>query len=75
MAPEDAPIDASYWLSTKVAGQPGLQRLRDQAEPVLVTEQGEFRVVYGASARLLVNAGQLEKLMNERTHLSGRKAN
>lgn len=74
MAPEDAPIDASYWLATRMAGQPGLQRLRDQAEPVLVTEAGEFRVVYGASARLLVDAGQLEKLMKERRHLSGQKA-
>jgi hypothetical protein len=65
--------DAVYWLATEVPGRAGLQRVMDLDEKVLVTPDGEFELLRGYDARLLVSLKDLERLIEGRAHVPGRK--
>jgi hypothetical protein len=66
--------DALYLLGTQPAdGGPPVQLLRDR-EPVLYLGDRRFRVIYGATARLLIDNGDLEDLIRARPHIRGRTA-
>ncbi|MHC4138109.1 MAG: hypothetical protein ACYS0K_24480 [Planctomycetota bacterium] len=64
--------DSAYWLGTEVEGQGGFRRLRDLPEKVLRVEGTAYQLVHGGNARLLIGAKDLEKLIEQRTHIQGR---
>jgi len=64
--------DSAYWLATTVKGAPGYTPLKDAEDKILHTESGDYEVVYGHAARLLINSDQLRTLKESRTHLPGR---
>ena len=67
--------DAVYWLATEVPGRPGLHRVKDLDEKIIRTPQGDFELIRGYDARLLVSLDDLKKLIAGRTHLEGRRTN
>ncbi len=62
-----------FWLATEVPGRPGLHRVRDLDEKIIRTPQGDFELIRGYDARLLVSLDDLKKLIAGRTHLEGRR--
>ncbi|MBW2415697.1 MAG: hypothetical protein JRG76_14420 [Deltaproteobacteria bacterium] len=68
----DQSADSAYWLATAVEGQDGFVPVKDTKDKVLRTKAGNYEVVYGHTARLLINSDQLEALKQSRTHLQGR---
>ncbi len=64
--------DSVYWLATEVEGKPGLHALKDVEKKVIRVPEGEFELIYGDKARLLVNTDDLQKLIEKRTHVQGR---
>jgi hypothetical protein len=74
LADPDARPDSAYFLASDgEAGQPP-RRVRDQSDKIVRVGERRFRVVYGASARLLIDNGDLSRLIEARPHLGGRKA-
>lgn len=65
--------ESAYWLATEVEGQTGFHPVKDVPGRLLRVDGQVFRLVSGASARLLISSGDLDKLIDERTHLGGRK--
>ncbi len=64
--------DAVYWLATEIPGKPGLHALRDLDPPIIRVPEGEFELIKGSGARLLVNSDDLQKLIDSRRHAQGR---
>jgi hypothetical protein len=64
--------DSAYWLATEVEGQAGFRRLKDLPEKILRVEGIEFQLVQGGNARLLIDSGDLGRLIEQRTHIGGR---
>lgn len=69
----DTGSDSAYWLATRADAASPLKRLKDLDAKVLHTSTGEYRLVYGDRARLMINSKQLQELIDTRTHLQGRK--
>ncbi len=64
--------DSVYWLATEVEGKPGLHAVKDLEKKVIRVPLGEFELIHGSQARLLVNSDDLQKLIEKRTHIQGR---
>ncbi len=64
--------DDAYWLATEVEGQPGLHKLKDLPDKILLVAGTAYKLIYGAKARLLINEDDLIKLIEQRRHLKGR---
>ncbi len=64
--------DDAYWLATEVEGQPGLHKVKDLPEKILLNGGTAYKLIYGANARLLINEKDLGKLIEQRRHLKGR---
>jgi hypothetical protein len=66
--------DALYLLGTQPpGGSPPVQLLQD-GERLLYLGDRRFRVIYGATARLMIDDGDLEDLIRARPHIRGRAA-
>jgi hypothetical protein len=74
LANPEARPDSVYLLASE--GEAGQQPrlVRDDPDKRLRAGTRRFQVIYGASARLLIDDGDLEKLIEARPHLPGRKA-
>jgi len=70
--PDPASPDSAYWLATRVEQGSEPVRVKDLDDKVIHTRAGDFRVVYGDAARLLIDSRQLQELIAKRTHLPGR---
>jgi hypothetical protein len=64
--------DSAYWLATEVEGREGFRRLKDLPEKILRVQGTGYRVVHGANARLLIDGEDLQRLIERRTHITGR---
>ena len=64
--------DDAYWLATEVKGQPGLHKVKDLLDKILLNAGTAYKLIYGANARLLINEEDLVKLIEQRRHLKGR---
>jgi hypothetical protein len=64
--------DSAYWLATQVEGRSGYVPVKDLKEKVLRAGGRTFKLVYGSSARLLINSEDLQKLIETRSHIPGR---
>lgn len=73
LARAGAKPDSDYALATE--GEPGepVRRLQDLQARILRLGGRRFRIVHGASARLLVDADDLVELIDIRTRARGRK--
>ena len=69
----DPSSDSAYWIATRVDGSSEPKRLKDLDPKVIHTSAGDFRLIYGDGARLMINSEQLQELIEKRTHLEGRK--
>jgi hypothetical protein len=74
LANPDARPDSVYVLASdgEAGGPP--HRVSEGTERILRVGARRFRVIYGASARLLISDRDLEKLVLKRPHLKGREA-
>jgi hypothetical protein len=63
-----------YWFATEVDGRVGYHKMFTLPEQVLVLDGERYRVMEGADSFLLVDGPQIEKLIEGRRHLTGRKA-
>ena len=72
VAQKTAGGDSVYWLATKVDGGSGLSAVKDLDPKIIRGPQGEYELIYGDRARLLVNSDDLQKLIETRTHVQGR---
>ncbi len=73
LADPNAKPDSVYLLATDGdAGQPP-RRVQDLEDRVVRVGARRFRVIYGGSARLLINDGDLERLIEARPHAPGRE--
>lgn len=69
----DTGADSAYWLATRADAASQPKRLKDLDPKLLHTSTGEYRLVYGDGARLMIGSQQLLELIDKRTHLQGRK--
>ena len=65
--------ESAYWLATEVEGEPGFHPVKNVPGRLLRVDGQVFRLVSGASTRLLISSNDLDKLVEQRTHLGGRK--
>jgi hypothetical protein len=65
--------DSAYWLATHTDDGTKLTRVKDLDPKVVRTRGGDFRLIYGDGARLMINSKQLQELIDKRTHLQGRE--
>lgn len=73
MANADARPDSIYSLATEgdSGGRP--VRLKDMTDPIVAVGGRRFRVIRGADASLLIDNGDLERLIEARAHAPGRE--
>ena len=64
-----------YRLASPVPGRAGLHRLQTLKDKTLIVGGRRYKVVQGSDAFLVVEEKQLQKLIEKRPHLGGRKAN
>ncbi len=69
----DTGADSAYWLATRATGALEPERLKDLDPKLIHTDAGDYRLVYGDEARLMINSEQLLELIDKRTHLPGRE--
>jgi hypothetical protein len=65
--------DALYLLGTEGKDGAAPVQLQRSKDPVLRVGSRSFRVIYGSTARLLIDNDDLEKLIQARPHIPGRK--
>lgn len=65
--------DDGYWLATKVEGEQGYRKVIDLRERVVDARGRRFKIVRGADAFLLVNEGDIKKIIATRRHIKGRR--
>lgn len=64
--------DSAYALATRMNPDAPPIRVQELKDHRILTGERELRIVYGDTARLMIDAGQLQKLIDSRTHLPGR---
>ncbi len=64
--------DSAYALATRVDPDAPPVRVQDLDDRRIRAGDRELRVIYGENARLMIDGGQLQKLIDRRTHLPGR---
>ena len=62
-----------YALATEVDGVDGYRLVRDVPNKVLTAGGRRYQVVQGVHAQLMVDTGQLEKLVAQRPHVQGQR--
>jgi len=65
--------ESAYWIATKDEQTGALRRLKDTDPKVIQTSAGTFELVQGSNARLLVDSGDLDRVVSSRSHLPGRR--
>ncbi len=65
--------DSVYWLATKAESSSALIAVKDQDRKLIRSPLGEYELIYGDRARLLVDSNDLEQLIATRTHVVGRE--
>ena len=66
--------DSAYWIATRDEKTGELVRIRDINPKVFRSPSGTFELVHGSEARLLVDSGDLDRVISSRSHLPGRQA-
>ena len=62
-----------YWLATELESGAGYRKLTDLEKPILRQAGGEYRVIVGVDAFLIVEDDAIEELLSQRRHLEGRE--
>lgn len=69
-----ARVESSYMLATEAEDGSGYRLVRNEPDHVLRTGARRYRILSGADAALLVDAGDLKNLIEkERTHVEGQR--
>jgi hypothetical protein len=66
--------ESAYWIATKDEQTGELRRLKDTTPRVIRSSAGTFELLQGSNARLLVDSGDLDRIVSSRSHLPGRRA-
>jgi len=75
VADPDAKPDSVYLLASDADAGQTPRRVKDMDDKVVRVGARRFRVIYGASARLLIDDRDLSRLIEARPHLQGRESN
>lgn len=62
-----------YWIATEVKGKEGFKEIRKLPEKVFLHEGTRYRLSYGMDAYLLVDRGELDKVIETRKATEGRR--
>jgi hypothetical protein len=72
LAKPDARTDSIYMLATEGDSGGAAVRVKDLADPIVTVGKRRFRVIRGVNASLLIDDGDLSRLIEARAHAPGR---